>query len=853
VIGYLRTLLLFYRRHLRVQPLRELMAIAGVAAGVALLFAVQVAHHSITGSFEEISHGVAGHATLELAARGPEGFDQRVSEEVQRMPGVQAAAPVLTQPVVAVGPRGRRALTLVGATEQVTALHGRLSSEFQRAGETSQRGFLLLTGPTAKAIGARPGHPVTVLIGARTEHMTLDAALSSSKIGPAAESPIAAAPLALVQSMAGLQGRVTRVLIAPEPGREAQLARALKARFGGTLNARPVATEVKLLASAAASEKQVTLLFSAISLVAGIILAYNALLLAGDERRRFIVHLIKRGAPDSMIVASLALDALILGVAGCVLGLLAGDALSLLAYHSVPGYIAAAFPIGGQRVLAAQTILIAIAGGIVAAFAAAALPALASLRAGVASEPGAVGGTLSLAGRLRVSDASVFACGLLLVCVSVAVAALAPGTTVFALVGLAIGLVICLPMILRQLLEVARVGSRRSDDPATRLSVAELRGGSNRPVALLATGTIAAFLMIVIGGSVANVQSAVRMGATDLLSSASIWVKPGGAENVYTTQPFAYAETQRRLENLGVVTSVLPWQDSFLDLPGRRVWVLGVPPAQAAQIAPSQLLEGSLSTADAHLREGGWVAISQTIAREDHLRLGERFTLPTPAGNTSFRLAATTANYGWLSGAIVMNGAEHAKLWASDTATELAVTLQPGVTLARGKQLIQRVLAPSSALTVQTAGERRAEVSAVLGSTLQRLNDITIVVLVTTIASVIALMMAAVWQGRRRFTSLISIGMGFGQFCRLIFYESGAVLLSGCLIGTGAGLTGQYLIDGWLAHTTGSPVQFTPAWKLALATLAIALAISLLASLIAVLRISGVQPKATFATERASA
>jgi putative ABC transport system permease protein len=852
VIEYLRTLLLFYRRHLRVQPLRELMAIAGVAAGVALLFAVQVAHHSITGSFEEISHGVAGKATLELAARGPEGFDQRVSQEVQRMPDVQAAAPILTQPIVAVGPGGRRALTLVGATEQVTALRGRLSSEFQRAAETSQRGFLLLTEPTAKAIGARAGHRVTVLVGARTEHMTLDAALPSSKIGPAAESPIAAAPLAVVQNMAGLQGRVTRVLIAPKPGREGQLARALKARFGGTLNARPVDTEVKLLGNAAASEKQVTLLFSAISLVAGIILAYNALLLASDERRRFIVHLIKRGAPDSMIVASLAFDALILGLAGCVLGLLAGDALSLLAYHSLPGYIAAAFPIGGQRVLAAQTILIAIAGGMVAAFAAAALPALASLRAGVASEPGAVGGALSLAGRLRVSERSVFACGLLLVCLSVASSALAPGTTVFALVVLALGLVICLPMILRRLVELARVASRRSDDPATRLSIAELRGGSNRPVALLATGTIAAFLMIVIGGSVANVQSAVRMGATDLLSSASIWVKPGGPENVYTTQPFAYAETQRRLERLRVVSSVLPWQDSFLDLPGRRVWVLGVPPQQAAQIAPSQLLEGSLTSADARLREGGWAAISQTIAREDHLRLGERFTLPTPAGNTSFRLAATTANYGWLSGAVVMNGAEHAKLWRSETATQLAVTLQPGVTVAQGKQLIQRALAPGSALTVQTVEERRAEVSAVLGSTLQRLNDITIIVLVTTIASVIALMMAAVWQGRRRFTSLISIGMGFGQFSRLIFYESGAVLLSGCLIGIGAGLVGQYLIDGWLAHTTGSPVQFTPAWKLALGTLAIALAISLVASLVAVLRISAVQPKAAFATERAT-
>jgi putative ABC transport system permease protein len=849
MIGYLQTLLLFYRRHLRVQPLRELMAIVGIAAGVALLLAVQVAHHSITGSFEEISHGVAGEATLELAARGPEGFDGHVAEEVERMPGVKAVAPILTQPIVAVGPKGRRALTLVGATEQITALHGGLSSQFQRSAEASHRGLLLLTEPIARAIGVRPGRRVTVLSGARTERMTLDAELGAGRIGAAAGSPIAAAPLAVVQSITGLQGRVTRVLIEPMPGREPALRRELTARFSATLDARPVNTEVKLLGNAAASEKQVTLLFSVISLVAGIVLAYNALLLASEERRRFIVYLIETGTPDSMIVASLAFDALILGVVGCALGLLSGDAISLLAYHGVPGYIAAAFPIGGQRVLAPQTVLMAVAGGMLAAFVAAALPALVTLRASVASEPEAVGRTLSLAGRLRASDAVVFVCGAVLVCVSVIVSVLAPATTVVALVGLAIGLVISLPMVMRWLLELARVFSRHTSDPAARLAVAELRGAPTRAVALLATGTIAAFLMVLIGGSVANVQSAVGRGATDLLANASIWVKPGGPENVYTTQPFTYTETQQRLQKLGVVSSVLPWRDSFLDLPGRRVWVLGVPPQQPAQIAPNQLLEGSPTTADRHLREGGWVAISQTIAREDHLRLGEHFTLPTPAGNRSFRLAATTANYGWLSGAIVMNGEEHSRFWGGNTATELAVTLRPGVTAAQGKQLIEKALPTSSALQIQTVGERRAEVSAVLGSTLSRLNDTTIVVLVTTIASVIALMMAAVWQGRRRFNSLISIGMGFGQFARLIFYESGTVLLSGCVIGVAAGLTGQCLIDGWLQHTTGSPVQFAPAWGLGLRTLAIAVAISLVASLIAVLRITGVQAKTAFATE----
>jgi hypothetical protein len=163
----------------------------------------------------------------------------------------------------------------------------------------------------------------------------------------------------------------------------------------------------------------------------------------------------------------------------------------------------------------------------------------------------------------------VFGGGVLLICVSVALARLQPATTVVALIGLVLGIVVCLPMTARYLLKLARAGSRHSGDPAIHLSVAELRGAPTRAVALIATGTVAAFLMVLIGGSVANVKQAASRGATDLLSNASVWIKPGGPENVYTTEPFDYGETQRRLQKLNVVAAVQPWRDSFLDLAHR--------------------------------------------------------------------------------------------------------------------------------------------------------------------------------------------------------------------------------------------------------------------------------------------
>ncbi len=843
-----RTLLLFYTRQLRVQPLRELMAILGVAAGVALLFTIQISNSSVVGSFERITHAVAGDATLELAARAPAGFDERIAEQVASVPGVQRSAPILEQRIVAVGPTGSRALTLVGADERLAALGGELAVQFQRESNASRRGLIVMTQPTTSAIGVTPGSLVAIEVGARIEHLSLAASTPSAKLGTLADSPVAAAPLPIVQSLADLPGRVTRVLIQTPPRRAAQVQKALSDRFGASLNVRPIDAEARLLADAARPEGRLTALFSLISLVVGMILAYNAILLASGERRRFVVQLTQLGAPDGAIVASLAFDAFILGVAGCALGLIAGDLISIYAYRAVPGYLTSAFATGDTRVVGLHTILIALAAGMLAAFAAAALPALGLLRSG-AAENDSQERLLSLTGKPRRSDSLVCAGGAALFLAATAASLLVPSVSVIALIALVAGLVCCIPMTVRRALTLAHAASHHSSDPAVRLSLAELQVSPARSVALVATGAIAVFLMVTIGGAVADVQRAVRTGAAGVVSNAELWLNPGGPQNIYSTEPFAYSETQRDLSRLSVVHSVLPYRQSFLDLPGRRVWVIGVPSQAPSPIIASQLLQGSLTGATAHLREGGWAAISQALAGERHLRLGERFSVPTPSGDASFRLAATISNYGWLPGTVVLNGEDYARLWKTTQASQLGVTLEPGITLQQGRADVERALPRDSALTVQTDAERREQISSVLGSTLARLNQTSTAVLIAAIATVLAMMLSAVWQRRGRLDALMSIGMSFGQLARLVFYESGLVLLVGCAIGMLSGILGQALVDGWLRHTTGSPIQFAPAWQLGLRTLLLASAISTAVAVIAVLRTIRIQRSASFATE----
>jgi putative ABC transport system permease protein len=69
-----RNVLHLYRVRLRARLLQECFAVVGIAAGVALLFASQVATQSLSSSVAQLSHGIVGNASLQLLARDSHGM-----------------------------------------------------------------------------------------------------------------------------------------------------------------------------------------------------------------------------------------------------------------------------------------------------------------------------------------------------------------------------------------------------------------------------------------------------------------------------------------------------------------------------------------------------------------------------------------------------------------------------------------------------------------------------------------------------------------------------------------------------------------------------------------------------------
>ena len=129
-----------------------------------------------------------------------------------------------------------------------------------------------------------------------------------------------------------------------------------------------------MLKATAAPTSQSTTLFAAISAMVGFLLALNAMLLTVPERRRFAAELREQGFSPLQILVILIFQAVVLGLAASLVGVILGDVLSRSLFHEVPSYLTLAFPIGTNPVIPLVTVLLALGCGVLATVLASLLP-----------------------------------------------------------------------------------------------------------------------------------------------------------------------------------------------------------------------------------------------------------------------------------------------------------------------------------------------------------------------------------------------------------------------------------------------------------------------------------------------
>jgi putative ABC transport system permease protein len=781
---------------------QEALAIIGISVGVALLFASQVASHSLDGSVRQLNQQLVGGTQYQLDARGAEGFPESIAGEVGALPGVTAALPLLEQQAIVLGPHGQASVELIGADPRLANIGGPLLRKFS-ARQLAHDKVIALPAPVAASIGATPFQDIHVQIGASTVETLLGATLNEADIGGLVDSQVALAPLSYAQQLAGTPGRVSRLYIKVKPGQYAEADAALrKLAAAHHLNAVPADFDAKLFSVASAPAQQGENLFSLISAVVGFLFAFNAMLLTVPDRRRLIKLMRRQGFTRPMIVQALAFDALVIGAVATLLGIGLGELLSTALFHSEPGYLAFAFPVSGQRIVGFTTIALSIAAGFLAAL----VGVLAPLRH-ILARP--LRSQLEVEQSPRGWTAVRVSAGILGLLITTLIVVFRPQAAVVGVITLVIAGLALLPFLFRAIVLGFVWAQRPFHSTSTRLAIAELRDTMTtvRSLAVAATGALAVFGTVAVAGAQHNLQSGLNNATREWNRAADVWVSPSGDDNSLATTPFP-ASVASKLKHVEDVRSVSIYRGSFLNIGDRRVWVIAPPRQSAEPMPPGQLTEGNVKQANTRLRGHGWAVLSEAIAHEMHLHIGESFTLPSPYP-TTFRLAGLSTNGGWPPGAIVMNAEDYARAWGSNAASALSVQVAPERAPAEARLQIIRALGQDSGLAVQTAAEREAQWTRLSSQGLARLTQIKTIVLIAAILAMAFVMTSLIWQRRERIGQLKRTGNRRGLLWRSLFFESAVLLASGCLIGAIFGLYGQLVISHALTTVTGFPITIS--------------------------------------------
>lgn len=807
-----RKLWYWYGLRLRRHWAQELLALLGIAVGVALVFSVQIANSSITSSAGEIVEGISGTATLQLSARGSDGMPAETFDEVAALPAVEHAAPVLQQRATLVHDGRTAAVDLVGVDRSLPALGGIAAQNFQVGGLLLQPGLVLpeavrreLDLPAAST-GARLPR-VTVSTRGRVAETSVNAVAGEAVVGQLSEALVAVASLPYTQRLTGLEGRITRVLVAPRPGQEEQARVQLAGIAGDRLTVAPVDREIQLLEQAAAPNDQATSLFAAISALVGFLLALNAMLLTVPERRRQVSAFRKLGVRRRKVALILGFQSVVLGCAASLAGLVLGYGMAQIAAREAPSYLTFAFPLGVHPIFDWTALAIAFAGGVLATCVAAAQPLL-DLRHRYPvldglQGPGQPGHQLSP--RVR-RNMGLTALGLVLL--TTVLVLVQPKLTVVGTGMLAAATVLAIPVVFALVLRGADLVSRGGRVNALLLGTRELRATTVRSLALAATGAVAVFGSVAIEGARSNLITGLDRNSVDFLSTADVWVTAGGDENGLTAQSFDVGDAERRIRANPAVTDVRRYVGGMIDLDDRRAAMAGRPGDDEALVPPSQLRTGSVAQADARLREGGWIAVSETIAETQDADVGDPITLPTPTGDQSFRVAALLTNLGWAPGTVILSADDVRRAWATQSPSALEVDVRDGADPELVAAELRRSIG-SDRLSVQTSAQRLVQYRRLADQGLQRLGQIALLLLIAAALAMAAAMAAGMWERRIEFGQQRAHGFRPGNLWRRLLSESLLVLLTACATGAILGTYGHALSSRFLQISTGYPAPFS--------------------------------------------
>lgn len=763
----------FFARH----PWQYVLAVAGVALGVAVVLGVDLAGASAKRAFDastELVTGRATHQVLPRSGRLEETLYVTLRAALRGHGEATAAAAPGVEGTLTL-PGGRR-VVLVGLDpfveapfrDDLTAFTG----EVDLVALLTTPGTVALPASLADELGVAPGERVAAGTASGPVELKVAGRIEPDPEQAAAASSYVFADISTAQELLGMVGYLSRIdLIASD-----ELADVL----AGLLP-----DDVEIVTSAARSRatygmtRAFRLNLTALSLLAllvGAFLIYSTMNFLVVRRTRTIGILRSVGVDRRGLVRTILSEALIVGIPGTLLGLLIGTLLGMgltgLVVRTiddlyfrlrVDAMALSAWPFAKAAALGLGATLLAALGP---ALEAARIPPRAVLsRASLERRTrrrlpwllAAAGGSLVLAvlllaaGRdsLLVSFAGLFA-------IFLAFALATPPATA--------GLMGWLDRVLPARLPVpVRMAIRGTTASLSRTGVA--------------VSALAVAVATVIG--VGLMVSSFRSSVDDWLGQTLVADFYLAVDEAWCRGVGGVGELSADLRALPGATDVTYSQRRRLQV-GDEEWRLWAVDAGRDGLG-AEILAGDPATARVRFAAGEAVLVSEPWAMRRGTNVGDELTLPTPSGERTFPVAGVFRDYTSDRGVIALHRERYRELWNDECSEGIGVRFEPGTDATEARRAIESVLAPGSQIRLSNNAEVRAASLALFDRTFTITRVLQVLVGLVAFLGILSALQALQLERVRETAMLRAVGWLPRQLRGLVIAQTG-------LLGFAAGI-----------------------------------------------------------------
>lgn len=781
----LRVLLRVGWRYLSRHAWQSALMVLGIALGVAVVVAIDLANASAGRAFELSTEALTGKATHQITG-GPQGLDEQVYVELKRGGWSEPAAPVLSE-YISSDALGGVPIQLLGIDPFADAPFRDFLGEQGGAPLAELTAFLtrpgavLLARSTAERYGLQAGEGFDITVNGRNKTVFVAGLLEAEDdLSRRALEGVLLADIATAQELTGRTGWLSRVDIILDPARPELVGRLEALLPQGALLVKAEARSSAVERMTEAFRLNLSAL-SLLALVVGLFLIYNTMTFSVVQRRGLFGTLRCLGVTRREIFAMVLAEAALVGVLGVVLGIGLGIALGKSTVGMVSQTINDLYFTTTVRDtgVPVESLIKGTLVGLVATVLTAALPALeaasippraALLRSGLEAKArqssgwAAVGGLAVLGAALLVfqipSTSLVVGFGGTLL--TVLGAALLSSAAVVALVWL-------LAPLTRRLFGLeGRLAPRNLLNSLSRTSVAV--------TALMVAVAVTIGVGIMIDG---------------FRNTVVLWMEQTLQSDIYLSAPTFTATTPSSPIDAGILARLEQWpgvrrvdltRSTTVMARQGQVNLTAVRNPDLGQERAFVTLEGSQDDVWEAM-EAGEVLVSEPLAyRLGITEPGEEIELETPAGWQSFRVIGVYYDYASSEGLMLMGMDVYRRLWADEAVTAVGLRLEPGQDADAVTRAMQDGLGNGQELLIRPNKNLRADVLEVFDRTFAITVALRVLATVVAFIGVLSALLLLQLEKQREIGILRALGLTGGQLRKMVLIETGMMgLMAGLL------------------------------------------------------------------------